>query len=125
MSLGMFLLGGQKLKDEPYDKIMADGRRQILAVLLPGDLFDLNGFMAAHMDHSIASLTSVELATLHDDFLNDVRRDHPDLEKVLWCDLHVIAATQREWIVSRRRSRLSRATVDGRRRRHRRPSTAK
>lgn len=81
-------------------KTVEDGRRQILGLLLPGDLFDLPGFTAEYMDHSIASLTTVEMATLDDDFLDVVRAEHPGLEKNLWCDLHVAAATQREWTAS-------------------------
>ncbi|MFC3308851.1 Crp/Fnr family transcriptional regulator [Blastomonas aquatica] len=77
-------------------KTLEDGRRQILSVLLPGDIFDINGFMAQTMDHSIAALTFVSLAALEDDFFNLARRDYPDLEKALWCDLHVSAAIQRE-----------------------------
>lgn len=81
-------------------KTVEDGRRQILGLILPGDLFDLNSFAAEYMDHSIASLTNIEIATLEDDFMDVVRANHPDLEKNLWCDLHVAAATQREWTVS-------------------------
>lgn len=77
-------------------KTLEDGRRQILSVLLPGDLFDINGHLAKAMDHSIAALTGVTVAALDDDFLNIARRDHPDLEKALWCDMQVSAAIQRE-----------------------------
>jgi CRP-like cAMP-binding protein len=77
-------------------KTLEDGRRQILSVLLPGDIFDINGHLANSMDHSIATLTAVRLAVLDDDFLDVARARHPDLEKLLWCDMHVSAATQRE-----------------------------
>ncbi|MDM7956078.1 Crp/Fnr family transcriptional regulator [Blastomonas sp.] len=81
-------------------KTLEDGRRQILSVLLPGDLFDINGFMASSMDHSIAALTGVTLARLDNDFLDTARREHAALEKALWCDIHVTAAIQREWSTS-------------------------
>lgn len=77
-------------------KTLEDGRRQILSVLLPGDLFDINGHLAKAMDHSIAALTGVSLTTLDDDFLDIARREHPELENALWCDMHVSAAIQRE-----------------------------
>jgi CRP-like cAMP-binding protein len=77
-------------------KTLEDGRRQILSVLIPGDIFDINGHLAKSMDHSIATLTSATLALLDDDFLDTARRRHPDLEKLLWCDMHVSAAIQRE-----------------------------
>lgn len=77
-------------------KTLVDGRRQILSILLPGDLFDINGFMAQSMDHSIAALTPLKVSVLENDFLDIVRRDHSALEKSIWCDMHVSAAIQRE-----------------------------
>jgi CRP-like cAMP-binding protein len=81
-------------------KTLEDGRRQILSVLIPGDVFDINGFMASSMDHSIAPLTGVTLAKLDNDFLDIARREHSGLERALWCDIHVTAAVQREWSTS-------------------------
>lgn len=81
-------------------KMLVDGRRQILSVLLPGDIFDINGFMAKSMDHSIASLTGIRVAELDKDVLETARSEHPEVEKLLWCDMHVAAAIQREWSTS-------------------------
>lgn len=81
-------------------KMLVDGRRQILSILLPGDIFDINGFMAKSMDHSIASLTSIRVAVLDKDVLATARNSYPDVEKLLWCDMHVTAAIQREWSTS-------------------------
>lgn len=77
-------------------KTLEDGRRQILSVLIPGDMFDINGHLAKSMDHSIATLTPARVALLADDFLDTARKLHPDLEKLLWCDMHVSSAIQRE-----------------------------
>lgn len=77
-------------------KTLEDGRRQILSVLIPGDIFDINGHLAQSMDHSIATLTAAQVALLHDDFLDTARACHSDLEKLLWCDMHVSSAIQRE-----------------------------
>lgn len=81
-------------------KTLEDGRRQILSILIPGDVFDINGFMANSMDHSIAALTGVTLAKLDNDFLDIARRDHSGVERAIWCDIHVTAAIQREWSTS-------------------------
>ena len=35
-------------------KMLEDGRRQILAFLIPGDLCDLNVFILKEMDHSLS-----------------------------------------------------------------------
>lgn len=77
-------------------KTLEDGRRQILSVLIPGDIFDINGHLAKSMDHSIATLTQSRVALLADDFLDTARKRHSDLEKLLWCDMHVSSAIQRE-----------------------------
>src|SRR5215213_769455 len=45
-------------------KHLEDGRRQILAFLLPGDLCDLRMFILKEMDHSIAALTPVRAAQI-------------------------------------------------------------
>ena len=77
-------------------KTLEDGRRQILSVLIPGDIFDINGHLAKSMDHSISTLTQTRVGLLDDDFLDIARARHSDLEKLLWCDMHVSSAIQRE-----------------------------
>jgi len=37
--------------------MLEDGRRQIIAFFLPGDMCDLNVFVLRQMDHSIAAVT--------------------------------------------------------------------
>ncbi|MEL6416070.1 MAG: Crp/Fnr family transcriptional regulator [Pseudomonadota bacterium] len=40
---------------------LEDGRSQILNFMLPGDMYDLQAFIADQADHSIAALTSVDI----------------------------------------------------------------
>ncbi len=40
-------------------KSLEDGRRQVLNVLLPGDMFDLQVLVAAEADHSVKTVTSM------------------------------------------------------------------
>jgi CRP-like cAMP-binding protein len=42
-------------------KLLEDGRRQILNILLPGDIFDLQVLVAAEADHSVVTVTSGSL----------------------------------------------------------------
>ena len=37
-------------------RLMPDGRRQILGILIPGDFFDLHGFLLRATDHSVGSI---------------------------------------------------------------------
>lgn len=41
-------------------KTLEDGRRQVLNVLLPGDMFDLQVLVAAESDHSVKTVTSLK-----------------------------------------------------------------
>ncbi|MGC8015911.1 Crp/Fnr family transcriptional regulator, partial [Salmonella enterica] len=43
-------------------KMLEDGRRQIAAFLLPGDLCDLRMFILRQMDHSVGTLSPVTVA---------------------------------------------------------------
>ena len=40
-------------------KTLEDGRRQVLNILLPGDMFDLQVLVAAEADHSVKTVTSL------------------------------------------------------------------
>lgn len=42
-------------------QLFEDGRRQVLNILLPGDIFDLQVFVAEAADHSVQAVTDVEL----------------------------------------------------------------
>lgn len=44
--------------------LLEDGRRQILNVLLPGDLFDLQVLIAKEADHSVMAVTDAELCII-------------------------------------------------------------
>jgi CRP-like cAMP-binding protein len=41
---------------------LKDGRRQVLNVLMPGDMFDLQVFVATESDHSVMAVTNMELS---------------------------------------------------------------
>ena len=43
-------------------KVLPDGRRQIVAYLIPGDICDVRAALLRRMDHSIGTLCPVEVA---------------------------------------------------------------
>src|SRR3712207_3303144 len=45
-------------------KMLEDGRRQIVAILVPGDMCDLRMFILKEMDHSIGTLSPVKVAEI-------------------------------------------------------------
>jgi CRP-like cAMP-binding protein len=81
-------------------KMLDDGRRQIMAIFLPGDMCDFNVFILRKMDHSIMALTPVRLAAIYPDALETLTGAHPRILKGLWWETLVNASIQREWTVN-------------------------
>jgi len=81
-------------------KQLEDGRRQIMAFSLPGDLCDLNIFILRAMDHSVGALTGLTVAQLPRELFDDMTIRHPRITQALWWEALVNAAIQREWTVN-------------------------
>lgn len=81
-------------------KMLEDGRRQVLAFLIPGDLCDLNGFILQEMDHSVGALTPVTIAQVPREMFEDIQRNRPRLYQALCWDQLVQLAIQREWTLN-------------------------
>jgi CRP-like cAMP-binding protein len=60
-------------------KTLADGRRQILNYVLPGDLVGLQGSVIGDMQHSVEALSPVVLCVFQRDNLPELFRNHPGL----------------------------------------------
>lgn len=81
-------------------KMLEDGRRQILALFLPGDLCDLHVYILDRMDHSIAALTPVRFSVIPPKEFDEICDAHPRAARALLWDTLVTASIQREWLVS-------------------------
>ncbi len=81
-------------------KVMEDGRRQIIGLLLPGDLCDHNVFVLRHMDHSIGAITDVTTGELSRGGFDELKATHPRVAEALTWDSLVAMATQREWALT-------------------------
>lgn len=80
-------------------KALEDGRRQIVAFLVPGDLCDLNASILRGMDHSVAALTPVSAADIPRATIERVMAVHPRVTQALLWEQLVTAAIQREWML--------------------------
>lgn len=78
-------------------KQLPDGRRQIVSFLLPGDLCGLDVFLLKEMDHSIGTITAVEVAEIAPRDFGQMVLDHPEFMERLQRGELVAAAIQREW----------------------------
>ncbi|ACA20476.1 transcriptional regulator, Crp/Fnr family [Methylobacterium sp. 4-46] len=78
-------------------KVLEDGRRQIAAFLLPGDLCDIRMFILKHMDHSVGTLSPATVVEIPRETILDLTDNFPRLSRALWWYSLVEEATQREW----------------------------
>ena len=60
-------------------KLMADGGRQILNYLLPGDLIGLQGSLMGEMQHSVEALSPMLLCVFEREQLHTLYQNHPGL----------------------------------------------
>ena len=81
-------------------KVLEDGRRQITAFLIPGDMCDLRVFILKEMDHSIAAVTPLKLAEIPSDIILELTDNHPRIGRALWWNSLVEEAIAREWTVN-------------------------
>lgn len=92
-------------------KSFADGRRQILGLLLPGDLFDLNLSLLDAMDHSVVALTPLVLAEIPREAIQNLFAQSPTVALALSRDQLAQFSIQREWTLNvGRRTALERVS---------------
>jgi CRP-like cAMP-binding protein len=87
-------------------KLLRQGRRQILAFQIPGDLLDLSSYVLPRMDHGIAALTRCAVAPLAHTEIRRITERFPNLRHLLWRDSLVDSSIVRTWLtgVGRRRA---------------------
>ena len=86
---------------------LPDGRRQILAIHVPGDFVDLHGLLLKRLDHDVCALSSVRFALASHERLRAIAAEFPALTRKLWFVTTVDAAIHRQWIAM-----LSRPAVE-------------
>lgn len=81
-------------------KILADGRRQILAFMVPGDACGLLTFLLDRMDHSLGTLTACTIATIPRHEIETAMADRPGVARAFWLSTMLDEAILREWLVN-------------------------
>lgn len=81
-------------------KHLSDGRRQILAYLLPGDVCDTNMFLLERMDHSIGLMCEGRVARVSREDINQTLEYRTAIHRALMWEKAVEQATAREWILN-------------------------
>ena len=81
-------------------KNLRDGKRQIMALLIPGDFCDLHVAILGEMDHGIATLTACKVVDIPRATVDELILDHPRIARSLWWATLVDEAILREWLVN-------------------------
>ncbi len=81
-------------------KVLPDGRRQIIAFFLPGDVCGFGNDLFRIMDHMVSALTPVTLIDIDPSQLASVIEEHPRIGRAFRWDRAVSASIQREWTVN-------------------------
>lgn len=81
-------------------KLTEAGERQIVGIMVPGDLCDLHAFLLDKMDHSIAALTNLTLTYISREKLIHLFDTEPRITRALWWGTLVDESTLREWLMN-------------------------
>lgn len=81
-------------------KLLANGHRQILGFLLPGDLCDIEFADGIRPDHSVAALNDAVVATIPVSKINETRRVHPNIDTALSIAASAERSILRHWLLN-------------------------
>ena len=79
-------------------KLLPNGKRQIMAFFVPGDICDMHVHILGQMDHSIGTLIESEVVDLPPDTITTLTAN-PRINRALWWSTLVDEGTLREWLV--------------------------
>lgn len=81
-------------------KMLRDGRRQILSLLLPGDLVDAHASVLKTRDDNLEALSRSEVAIVPQSRVAEVGAQHPRLHEAFLREAFIEAAIVREWVLN-------------------------
>ncbi len=79
-------------------KVLPNGKRQIMAFFVPGDICDMHVHILGEMDHSIGTLIECEVVDLPPETIARLTAN-PRINRALWWSTLVDEGTLREWLV--------------------------
>ncbi|HEV2596614.1 MAG TPA: Crp/Fnr family transcriptional regulator [Sphingomicrobium sp.] len=81
-------------------KQMPDGKRQIIALFVPGDFCDVNVYILKAIDHSIGAITRLKVAMITPEEMSALTSERQRITQALWWHELVAGAVQREWTLN-------------------------
>jgi CRP-like cAMP-binding protein len=79
-------------------KLLREGRRQILAFQIPGDLLDIYSYVVPRMDHAVGAITRCTVAPIPHTEIRKITERFPNLTHLLWRDSLIDASIVRTWL---------------------------
>lgn len=79
-------------------RTLPDGRRQIMAFHVPGEICDTEGLLLT-MDHTVTALSACEVAFIPHAAMDALLDTHPRVMRALWRTSLVESAVTREWMM--------------------------
>jgi CRP-like cAMP-binding protein len=80
-------------------KMTSDGKRQIFAFHVPGDIPDLQSVHLRVMDHTLCTVTLCKVGFIHHEDMHRLFAEHSRLVGVFWRDTLIDAAIFRHWML--------------------------
>jgi CRP-like cAMP-binding protein len=81
-------------------KLASNGKRQLMAIHVPGDIPDLQSLHLKVIDNSIATITSCKVGFIQHGDLRHICERHPRLTAAFWRETLVDASIFREWLLN-------------------------
>jgi len=77
-----------------------DGKRQILALHVPGDFVDLHSYPLKRLEHSVSALTQVAAIVMPHPQVRALTKLSATLTELMWRSTMIDAAINREWLLN-------------------------
>jgi CRP-like cAMP-binding protein len=81
-------------------RLLPDGRRQIVGYFLPGDICDTTSFVGQSNRYSVVALADSTIVMLSHSDLNEITSTYSHLARALWCHTVIETAIGREWLIN-------------------------
>jgi CRP-like cAMP-binding protein len=81
-------------------KVTGQGKRQIMAFNIPGDIVDLQSLHLKVLDNSIGTLSPCRVGFITHEALWDICTRYPRIAAALWRETLIHAAIFREWVMN-------------------------
>jgi CRP-like cAMP-binding protein len=81
-------------------KTSSNGDRQIVGILFPGDLLNLQQLYIDVADHNIQTLTQCEVAKIPHSALRSILRDRPSINDAIVTSILIEGSIMREWLLN-------------------------